>query len=90
MTENVFGRLKARWRRLLKQNDMYIDHVPQVVLACCILNNMCEIHGETFISSWMDDMSSDQQQQPVTVPYPSASLNAQAVDIRNKLVQHMV
>lgn len=88
VTENAFGRLKARWRRLLKQNDMSINHVPQVVLACCILNNVCEIHGETFLSSWMDDLSTDQQ--PVSTPFRSSSLNADAVNIRNKLVQYMV
>lgn len=86
VTENACGRLKARWRR--KQNDMSINNVPQVVLACCILNNMCEIHGETFLPTWMDDMTADQQ-QPSTVPYQGSSSNAQAVNIRNKLVQHM-
>ena len=44
----AFGRLKARWRRLYKKIDMHINNVPNVVLACCILHNICEIHGDEF------------------------------------------
>ena len=32
VTENAFGRLKARWRRLMKQNDMSVSRVPPVIL----------------------------------------------------------
>ena len=45
--------LKARWRRLLKQSEMVVENVPNVVTACCILHNMCEIHGETFDETWI-------------------------------------
>ena len=45
VSENAFGRLKARWRRLIKQNEMNVTNVPNVVVACCILHNMCEIHA---------------------------------------------
>ena len=38
--ENAFGRLKARWRRLLKHNDMNLSNIPTVVAACCILHNV--------------------------------------------------
>lgn len=31
VTENAFGRLKAHWRRLAKQNDMEVKRVPYVV-----------------------------------------------------------
>ena len=33
VVENAFGRLKARWRHLLKQNDMVVTNVPKVVTA---------------------------------------------------------
>ena len=52
VSENAFGRLKARWRRLLKQNDMEVTRVANVVVACCILHNLCEIHGEEFDNDW--------------------------------------
>ena len=52
VVENAFGRLKARWRRLMKQNDMDISNVPKGVTACCILHNLCEIHGDKFNETW--------------------------------------
>ena len=46
MVENAYGRLKARWRRLMKRNDMCIDNIPTIVTAACILHNV--VHSETF------------------------------------------
>ena len=58
VVENAFGRLKARWRRLMKQNDMHLSNVPKVITACCILHNICEIHGETFDNNWLEELQS--------------------------------
>ena len=60
VVENAFGRLKARWRRLMKQNDMDVSHVPYVVTAYCILHNICEIHGDTFVESWLERTQLDE------------------------------
>ena len=57
MVEIAFGRLKARWRRLSKQNDMNVDNVPTVVGACCILHNICQINGDNFNDEWLDDVN---------------------------------
>ena len=54
VVEIAFGRLKARWRRLLKQNDMFVENVPCVVAACCVLHNICEIHGDDFDEDWIE------------------------------------
>ena len=61
VVENAFGRLKARWRRLLKRVDMSVENIPTVIAACCILHNMCEIHGETFMETWMTDVHSEEK-----------------------------
>ena len=50
VVENAFGRLKGRWRCLLKRLDMKLSHVPHVVAACICLHNMCEIFGDDFKS----------------------------------------
>ena len=55
VVENAFGRLKARWRRLMKRNDMSTEHIPTAITACCNLHNICEIHGEYFNDSWLAD-----------------------------------
>ena len=84
VVENAFGRLKARWRRLMKQNDMEIAHVPQVVVACCILHNLCEVHGDTFNDTWLEDPRLEQPHSPS----PSTIPASQAKALRDCLVQY--
>ena len=84
VVENAFGRLKARWRRLMKQNDMDISHIPQVVTACCILHNMCEVHGDAFNDTWFEDSQLDQPHSPT----PSTLPTSQARAVRDSLVQY--
>ena len=87
VVENAFGRLKARWRRLMKQNDMDTTRVPQVVLACCILHNICEIHGDSFINTWLE-CARDDQPSSTAIPVTGTSLlPSQACIIRDTLVQ---
>ena len=38
--KHAFGRLKGRWRYLLKRMDYHIDNVPHVVAACVVLHNI--------------------------------------------------
>ena len=53
VTEIAYGCLKARWRRLLKRNDMNIDNIPHVITAACVLHNICEVHHEHFNDAWL-------------------------------------
>ena len=85
VVENAFGRLKARWRRLLKQNEMNVANVPAVVHSCCILHNMCEIRKETFLDSWLDQ-STHLQQRPSC---PTTAIpTSRAKRVREALVQY--
>ena len=88
VVENAFGRLKARWRRLSKRNDMNIDNIPCVVTACCILHNVCEVHGDTFNEAWLDPtVENSTSSQPTSYPLvTTASYDAKA--IRDKLVEY--
>ncbi len=45
-------RIKGRWRCLLKINDININTVSDVVLACCVLHNFCEFHREQYLDNW--------------------------------------
>lgn len=90
VVENAFGRLKARWRRLLKQNDMAVKNVPNLVTACCVLHNICEIHGEVFDSEWIQEaerMSS--LSQPVGTPHQDDTDIDNPHIIRDTLVQYL-
>jgi len=45
----AFRRLKARWSRLSKKIDMFVGNVPNVILACCILDNICKMHSDVLM-----------------------------------------
>ena len=65
--EIAFGRLKGRWRRLMKRNDMHVSNIPHVITAASsILHNICEIHREHFNDTWMQTGEVDYV-QPETV-----------------------
>ena len=57
--EHAYGRLKGRWRCLLKRLDVNVCDVPELVAACCVLHNVCEIHGEHFDEDWMEGVQDD-------------------------------
>lgn len=53
VVENAFGRLKGRWRCLLKRIDLHISNVPNVVASCVVLHNICEIYGDHCLEEWV-------------------------------------
>ena len=62
----------ARWPRLLKRLDADVDHIPNVITACCVLHNICEVHGETFVNSWMDNIPNCME-EPYSNPTPDTT-----------------
>ena len=83
VVEIAFGRLKARWRRLSKQNDMSVDNVPTVVCACCILHNICQIHKENFNDEWLDDVDPSASMEET-----SSTVGGSGESTREALVQY--
>ena len=69
VVECAFGHLKGRWRSLMKRNDTDVSFMPTLVSACCILHNLCEVHGDDFDDDWSceDETPVDVANATVTV-----------------------
>ena len=35
---------------------MLVGNVPNIILACCTLHNICEVHRDTFNDEWLEDL----------------------------------
>ena len=57
VVEHTFGHLKGRWRCLCSKLGVHVNDVPELVGACCVLHNICQLHGEGFDEQWLDESS---------------------------------
>lgn len=55
VVENAFGRMKARFRYVMKRMECSIVNVNDTIRACCILHNMCEHFSDTADASWVTE-----------------------------------
>ena len=63
VVENAFGRLKGRWRRLLKRNDVDTAFASEVAAVCCILHNVCEVYREQYYPEWDEQRQTEDEQR---------------------------
>lgn len=82
VVENAFGRLKGRWRCLLKRLDIHISNVPNVVASCITLHNICEKYGDYCHPDWITQDTPGVSAPPPTSVIPLAS---SATDIRDSI-----
>jgi hypothetical protein len=89
--ENAFGCLKGRWRCLLKRNDTATADVPNMITACCVLHNICEVHKDEFSDSWLEGISEVQVPHASTTnSMTSATNNPTAESIRKAIRDYIV
>ena len=50
--ENTFGRWKGRFTRFSKRVDMEVPSLVDVVLASCVVHNICEVQNNNFQPDW--------------------------------------
>ena len=87
--EHAFGRLKSRWRILSKTIDIYLENVPTLVMACCILHNIVESFGNPFQEHWLLDEELAQNQIPAGPPVNRAgNASSRATKVRQALTDH--
>ena len=81
VVEGAFGRLKCRFRCLLKKNDTSLEKLPFTIAAWCTLHNICEMNGEKFNPEWLqNDVNID-----VNVNNDVHTPDATAINIRRAL-----
>ncbi|XP_077531229.1 uncharacterized protein LOC144143334 [Haemaphysalis longicornis] len=52
IVENAFGRLKARFRFIMKRMECRLAHSKQAIKAACILHNVCESLKDSVEQRW--------------------------------------
>lgn len=83
--EMAFGRLKGRWRLLLKRSDINYTFMPQVIVACCVLHNMIECRKEVFPPQWTLTADDYENIQPETEVLESRFVSYSGSAIRDAL-----
>lgn len=81
VVECAFGRLKGRWRCLLKRNDTHLHKLSLTIAACCILHNICEEQNDEFEIEW-DDV------QEHRIPHEDNARNVGGEAVRAALVDY--
>ena len=89
VVENSFGRLKGRWRILLKRLDASESNITNLVAACCILHNLCEKWGEQFLDEWLNLDNANNEGVHHMPRELCDENNESGIDIRNALVQYL-
>ena len=84
VVEMAFGRLKGRWRCLLKRNDCKLELGKKMALTCCVLHNICEEHGDNFTE---DLPGRHVNMQPPVQALPDNG-NPEGTDVRAALLQY--
>lgn len=86
--EHSFGRLKARWRMLLKRSDLLIENVVNVVATACALHNFCEDNKESYDKAWEEkDKKYPDLEQPQDGGYHTVP-NTEAKNARDVLMKY--
>ncbi|CAI5464413.1 unnamed protein product [Closterium sp. Yama58-4] len=57
--KDAIGRLKGRWRILLRRAEGKLHELPRLVGACCALHNFLEHKGEAFDPEWAHEAFDD-------------------------------
>ena len=87
VVEHTYGRLKGRWRCLLKRLDIATESVPGLVGACCVLHNMCEMLGDRFDQDWLEGIGARESTRTSDSSTTSHS-KASAVRIRKAFITY--
>lgn len=60
IAKEAFMKMKARWFCLQKRTEMKLQDLPVVLMACCVLHNVCEINNEELSSELRFELFDDE------------------------------
>lgn len=80
--EIAFGRLKSRWRILLKRSDLHYTFSPYLIATCCALHNFCEKEKDHGNPRWMHEATILEEQFPQPADHPVNAVSADGQAIR--------
>lgn len=92
--ENAFGRLKARWRILLRKPDVHIETMRKLIYACLLLHNFCEFNKQNVLEEWIEKSEREesllvQDNAEKNLHNPNTELNFPAKQKRMELARRM-
>lgn len=88
VVENAFGRLKGRWRCLLKQNEANIERMNNIVATCCVLHNICELFQEDFDPELLKETELAEEPRVQVLHRAENDASKNATDVRKALIQY--
>ncbi|XP_075538681.1 uncharacterized protein LOC142573058 [Dermacentor variabilis] len=82
IVENAFGRMKARFRFVMKRMECSLDTARLVIRACCVLHNVCENFKERVEQQWEQEVAMwDATHEQPSHSSESCASNGQAVRV---------
>lgn len=84
--ENSFGRLKARFRCLLKRLDISFHFVPKVITCCIILHNIIETRKEKFVQNWLENV----QRADALLPQPPRRIGRDFDTLEGSVIRNVL
>lgn len=88
--ECAFGRLKGRFSVLRKAMDINLDDLPDVIYACFVLHNFCELNKEGAVESrTQDSIDYDREHQPRLQPLEHSHNEPEGKRVRRVLTEYL-
>ena len=79
VVEGALGRLKGRFRCLLRRNDTTLKYLPVKIAACCVLHNICETRGDDFQEECDMHVNDDHENESTASAATPADSTAQEI-----------